>query len=50
MCSLEHNNKGIFLQNMVAKFVAQVLHVFKYEYKYYINCILEIKEKVLEID
>lgn len=38
MCSLEHNEEGIFSQNMIAKFGVQVLHVFKYKYKHYINC------------
>lgn len=38
MCSLEHNEEGIFSQNMIAKFGVQVLYVFKYKYKYYINC------------
>lgn len=49
MCSLEHNKKGVFLQNMVAKFAAKVLHVFQYKYKYYLNSVLEMKNELLEM-
>lgn len=50
MCSPEHNKKGIFLQNMVANFVAQVLYVFKCKYKYYVNSVLEMKNELLGMD
>lgn len=47
MCSLEHNEEGIFSQNIIAKFGVQALQVFKY--KYYIN-VLEMKNELLKMD